>query len=78
MPVCAFKQIQVLFPAPKQNNPNLLLIGETVGLFFFIPKIQKWRNGGEQTYLLSAVDISEYIYFLQPLMCQIKKTAYIK
>jgi len=31
-------QVQVLFPAPNQNNPNLLLIGETVGLFFFIPK----------------------------------------
>ena len=26
-------QAQVLFPAPDQNNPNLLLIGKTFGLF---------------------------------------------
>ena len=40
---CVLKdmQVQVLFPAPNQNNPNLLLIGETGGLFFFIPNSQK-------------------------------------
>ena len=43
-----FMQVQVLFPAPNQYNPNqIFLIGDGFGLFVFFEKFEDthFRNG---------------------------------
>ena len=35
-----FVQVQVLLPAPKHSNPNLLPIGETFGFVVFLKDVK--------------------------------------
>ena len=37
---CKFMQVQVLLPAPKHSNPNLLPIGETFGFVVFLKDVK--------------------------------------